>query len=314
MWFGALLGNQFRGSLDEEGLDGVREEADEVTRAGFTVLVAGQHVIGDPYVMVDPVVSLAAVSADLSRKYIRAPDVVVALVAGAWRTEEIRQIKSSLSGIGSGKAGIALAAGYKPSDFRDRAAFDARYETRRSHLAVLSQPDVADKDPTVWVCANAVKSARLATQFGVSCYVGPRVRLGDLLKMSEVLQSPEYLVVRRDVLLRSGPGITQSPDRMAQFAAEKYQALDNWGDTAAEENTAAKGEPISLITGSPDQVISQIRAFSVACSPAGIVFRLSWPDMPRNVANAHVRAFCEAVVPALEDVASLMPQGSDDGS
>jgi hypothetical protein len=314
MWLGALLGNQFRGSLDEEGLDGVREEADDVTRAGFTVLVAGQHVIGDPYVMVDPVVSLAAVSADLSRKYPRAPDIVIALVAGAWRTEEIRQITSSLSGIGSGKAGIALAAGYKPSDFRDQAAYDSRYATRRSHLAILSQPDEADKDPTVWVCANAIKSARLATPFGASCYVGPRVRLSDLLKMSAVLESPQSLVVRRDVLLHSGPGITQSPDHMAQFAADKYQALDNWGDTAAEENTAVKDEPISLISGNPDEVISQIRAFSMACTPAGIVFRLSWPDMPRNVANAHAHAFCEAVVPALEDVASLMPQGSDDGS
>jgi hypothetical protein len=310
MWLGALLGNQFRGSLQEEGLDSIREEADEVTRAGFKVLVAGQHVIGDPYVMVDPVVSISAVSADLSRSSLQAPDVMIALVAGAWRIEEIRQIISSVSAIGSGKAGIALAAGYKPSDFRDQAAFEDKYKTRRSHLAALAQPDATDSDPTVWVCANAVKSARLSPQFGASCYVGPRVRLPDVLTMREVLESPEALVVRRDVLLLSGPGISHRQEEMAQYAAEKYAHLDTWGDTAAEENTQTKGEPNSLISGTPDEVISQIRHFAEACTPAGIVFRMSWPDMPREVARAHCRAFCAAVVPGLSGVASLVSQDS----
>jgi hypothetical protein len=299
MWLGALLGNQFLGPLDS--LDSIREEADEVTRSGFKVLVAGQHVIGDPYVMVDPSVSLSVVRTDLTKKYADVPDVVVILVAGVWRIEALHQLRSSLAAIGPGRVGLGMAAGYKTSDFPDEASHKARFRLRRERLSSLASSsfDWLGQKPIVWSAANTVRAAELANEFNAVCYVGPRVRVHDLLPMRDVLRDPGSIVIRRDVLLTSGPGLAKSTSEMASYAADKYSTLDQWGDSAADDAAAAKDESSALIMGSPEEVVAEINRFAGTCSPAGIVFRTAWPDMPRDVASAHVRAFCSAVVPGI---------------
>lgn len=282
-WFGLLLGSQ---RLPGTGYPAVRAEAAVAVAAGMRLLVAPEHLRAEPYTMLRPWPLLAALRADLDRF-----GAVGSVIAGLSSVEQLRGDLATVESIGSGTAGVALAAGYRPDDFASVGRpFADRYLLRAElRRAVTSHP--------VWSAAANATAATRAVADGSVWYGAPTLSDRQASEITAATEQPG--VLRRDVLLGGD-------DRWSRYVAPKYGAYANWG--------YPEGGAAEVVAGTAAQVTDRLGTLLAAVGPAGVVVRLCWPDMDGPTALDHVSAFGADVLAALAPPATrtLEPRGGMD--
>lgn len=277
-WWGLLLGSQRSRRETRAVYDAVRSEATVAVQGGLDLLVAPEHLMAEPYTMLQPWPLLAALRQDTGHA-----GTVACIIAGLTSPLQVMRDLATLSAIGDGAVGLALAAGYRQEEFAAAGRdFAARFQSRQAVLAAAAHRTVDH----LWSCTTTARAARHAAQAGALWYAGPGVTDDALRAMRDAAGGSGIL--RRDVFVANSPADVRSG--VERFVAPKYAVYQRWN-----YGPSAGG----VIAGTPEQVIESLSTMVELLRPEGVVLRLCWPDMSHEEAIRHLTTFLRDVLPAL---------------
>jgi len=277
-WWGLLLGSQRSRQEPRAVYAAVRSEANVAVQGGLDLLVAPEHLMADPYTMLQPWPLLAALRQDIGDA-----GTVACIIAGLTSPLQAMRNLTTLVAIGDGAVGLALGAGYRQEEFAAAGRdFAARFQSRQAVLAAVAHHTVDHR----WSCTTTARAARHAARAGALWYAGPGVTDDALRAMQDAAGGPGIL--RRDVFVANSPADVRSG--VERFVAPKYAVYQRWnyGPGAGE-----------VIAGTPEQVIEPLSMLVELLRPEGVVLRLCWPDMSHEEAIRHLATFLRDVLPAL---------------
>jgi len=277
-WWGLLLGSQRSRQEPRAVYAAVRAEARVAVQGGLEVLVAPEHLLAEPYTMLQPWPLLAALRQDTG-----CASTVACIIAGLTSPLQVLRDLATLSAIGNGGVGLALAAGYRQEEFAAAGRdFAARFQSRQAVLAAAARRTVDH----LWSCTTTARAAHHAVRAGALWYAGPGVTDDALRAMRDATGGPGIL--RRDVFVANSPADVRSG--VERFVAPKYAAYQRWNYGPGTGG---------VIAGTPEQVIESLSAMVELLRPQGVVLRLCWPDMSHEEAIRHLATFLQDVLPAL---------------
>ena len=297
---------------------------------GFDYLYAGQHYLTHPFQMLQPLISLARLSAEAGDMEMLST-ILVPLQNPVQMAEDV----ATLDVLTNGRIIINAALGYRDEEYE---AFGVTHDDRIArmfehlHLAKLlwSSEEVTfegrftkvtgvhigvrpiqQPHPRVWIAANGDGMVRRIARRGDTWYLNPHAPFDTLARQVEM-----YKTVRAE---HGHPPIETLPMSRETFVAEtrekaiatarpflesKYKAYAAWGQDKAlpgEEDFTAPFEELSagrFIVGDPDDVTGDLQHFKdMGVTHASL--RFGWPGTPRDVVEGAIRLAAQEVLPAL---------------
>ncbi|HEY4280954.1 MAG TPA: hypothetical protein VGM91_22260 [Conexibacter sp.] len=279
-WLGLLLGSQRRTLSGGALYAAVEAEAAAAVAGGVNVLVAPEHLHAEPYAMLRPWPLLATLRGRLDGELATVGSVIAGISSLPQTLGDLMTVRA----VGNGRAGAALAAGYRPDEFAAVGRDIADRFTLRAHL----REALVGAGQWTWSAAANERAARRAVEAGAAWYGAPTLADRDAAAIARAVGGTA--VLRRDVLL--GEDDADLRARWEQWVAPKYGAYASWG--YAPDGSA------HVVAGTASAVAENLNALIAAARPAGVVLRLCWPEMGAGAALGHVNAFVDDVVPALE--------------
>ncbi len=297
---------------------------------GFDYIYAGQHYLSHPYQMLQPLVSLARISAESGNMELLST-VLIPLQNPVQMAEDI----ATLDVIANGRVIINAALGYRDEEYEafgvtrdnriarmfenlalakllwsgDEVTFKGRFtHVTGAHIGVrpIQQPH-----PRIWIAANGDGMVRRIARLGDTWHLNPHAPFSTLARQVEL-----YKTVRAE---HGHPPAAEIPMSRETFVAPtreeaiavarpfleaKYRTYAGWGQDKAlpgEEDFNAPFEDLSeerFIVGSPDDVVADLTRFrDIGVSHAAL--RFGWPGTPRDVVEGAIRLAAEEAFPAL---------------
>jgi hypothetical protein len=261
-------------------------------RLGITCLVAPEHLQADPYRMLRPWPTLAALRAEIIPF-----EAVGSVIAGLSSVPQLLGDLATVTDIGSAPTGVALEAGYRADEFAAAGrAFEERFRSRAHVRRALADTGEVPRS-LLWSAAGSIEAARRAERDGARWYCAPTTSDRTAAQISAALGAGG--VLRRDVLI--GASTTDLRQRWQQYVAPKYGAYAAWGYTRGADQ---------VLAGSAEQVRNQLGSLIATAHPSGIVLRLCWPDMDGSCALDHVHTVGQEVLPVLSHITVSSSAGS----
>jgi alkanesulfonate monooxygenase SsuD/methylene tetrahydromethanopterin reductase-like flavin-dependent oxidoreductase (luciferase family) len=301
--FGVLLGD-VPGAMDpREQLDALLRQVAAAQTAGFRLIAIGQHFLYGDVRWLQPIPTLARLSAELDADVRLATTVLVAaLHEPVLLAEEL----ATLDIMTGGRLTVGLGLGYRREEYRQlgvpwdervarleemvpllRALWTGtevthsgptwRLDGARPHVRPVQQPT-----PPIWIGASAAPGVRRSARLGDAWPIGPRMTVAQIEPMLEVYARERRSLglpvgrqpIRREIVLGSDPDDARrrftslTSERLTQYAAREIGTLP--GAPAGAEHAAA-------ILGRPASVRAQVVELTNRLPVGPVIVRAQWP-------------------------------------
>ena len=310
----------------EEVLDLVRTARD----CGFDYIYAGQHYLTTPYQMMQPLISLARLSAETGNMGLLST-ILVPLLNPVQIAEDV----ATLDVISGGRITINAALGYRDLEFDafgiekdkrvqrmfenldiakilwsgEKVSFQNQY-IKISNTNIGVTP-VQKPHPKIWIAANSDAMVRRISSRGEVWYMNPHSSLSNLKRQFELYKEdlsnnghslPADIPIAREMFIARSRDDAYAIAR--PFLESKYKAYAAWGQDkaiSAEENFSSPFEVLSdgrFILGTPNDalvILDQIRNLGVTHA----TLRLGWPGMSKKYVESAILLTAQEVMPAL---------------
>ncbi|MFB6393273.1 LLM class flavin-dependent oxidoreductase [Polymorphospora lycopeni] len=310
MKLGIIIGDVRTSVPPAEHLDQLLRQVEAAQRNGFTHITIGQHFMYGDLRWLQPVPVLARLAAEVDPHITLATNIVVVpLYHPVLLAEEL----ATLDIITAGRLVVGAGIGYRTQEFDylgvpygerisrfeeslelirrlwnerkvDHHGRHWRFEGAEPHLRPVQQPH-----PQIWIGAQSAPGVRRAARLGDRWTISPREPLPALSRLWETYRRERETlglpvrppIMRRDLIL--GRDRTDALERFGAMAQGRYLAYANRELAALDADTVASNfsEAVkdTVLAGSPDQVIDQLRAIHDAVPLDAILVRPQWPDM-----------------------------------
>jgi alkanesulfonate monooxygenase SsuD/methylene tetrahydromethanopterin reductase-like flavin-dependent oxidoreductase (luciferase family) len=310
-------------------------QVEAAQRNGFTYLCLGQHFLYGEYTFLQPVPVFARLAAEVD-PHVRLVSTVI--MSPVYHPVLLAEELASLDIMTEGRLIVGLGLGYRPEEFAYLGVeFGERVRRFEEGLdlmkAIWSQKSVTvagefwqltdaephiepwqQPHPPIWLGGHARKAVQRAGRVADHWIVPPALELekvGPLLELFATERAarglpPGNQPLRRNVFLGADRN-----DAMAQFmraSANRYLHYANYGHEqwrAAEvERNFVEVVGSHVLAGSPDEVLTEIRAIAAALPVDPLILRAGWPDMDPDWFVAYLDDLGRRLVPGIREIAS----------
>ena len=297
---------------------------------GFDYIYAGQHYLSHPFQMLQPLASLARISAETGEM-----DMLSTVLVPLQNPVQMAEDVATLDVLTNGRIIVNAALGYRDEEYEafgvtreDRIArmfetlrlvrllwaggevtFDGRFtKVTDVHIGVLP---VQRPHPRVWIAANGDGMVRRIARNGETWYLNPHAPFETLARQVALYRTEraehghppaDALPMSRETFV--APTRAQAVATARPYLEGKYRAYAAWGQDKAlpgDEDFTVPFEELSagrFIIGSPDDAIADLQRFAdVGVTHASL--RFGWPGTPRDVVEGAIRLAAREVLPAL---------------
>ena len=297
---------------------------------GFDYVYAGQHYLSHPFQMLQPLVSLARISAETADMEMLST-ILVPLHNPVQMAEDI----ATLDVLTNGRIIVNAALGYRDEEYEafgvtredriarmfetlrlarmlwsgDEVTFDGRF-TKVTGVRIGVRP-IQQPHPRVWIAANGDGMVRRIARNGETWYLNPHAAFETLARQVALYRTTrakhghppaETLPMSRETFV--APTRAEAVATARPYLEGKYRAYAAWGQDKAlpgEEDFTVPFEELAagrFIVGSPDDVAADLRRFAdLGATHASL--RFGWPGTPRDVVEGAIRLAAHEVLPAL---------------
>ena len=297
---------------------------------GFDYIYAGQHYLSHPFQMLQPLASLARISAETGDMEMLST-ILVPLQNPVQMAEDV----ATLDVLTNGRIIVNAALGYRDEEYEafgvtrenriarmletlrlarllwtgDEVTFHGRFtKVTGAHIGVLP---VQRPHPRIWIAANGDGMVRRIARNGETWYLNPHAPFETLARQVALYRTvraehghppADTLPMSRETFVAPTRALAVATAR--PYLEGKYRAYAAWGQDKAlpgEEDFTAPFEELAagrFIVGSPDDVIADLERFAgVGVTHASL--RFGWPGTPREVVEGAIRLAAREVLPAL---------------
>ena len=297
---------------------------------GFDYVYAGQHYLSHPFQMLQPLVSLARISAETADMKMLST-ILVPLQNPVQMAEDV----ATLDVLTNGRIIVNAALGYRDEEYEafgvtredriarmfetlrlarmlwsgDEVTFEGRF-TKVTGVRIGVRP-IQQPHPRVWIAANGDGMVRRIARNGETWYLNPHAAFETLARQVALYRTTrakhghppaETLPMSRETFV--APTRAEAVATARPYLEGKYRAYAAWGQDKAlpgEEDFTVPFEDLSegrFIIGSPDDVLADLQRFA-GMGVSHVSLRFGWPGTPRDMVEGAIRlAACE-VLPAL---------------
>ena len=310
-----------------EVLDLVRAARDN----GFDYIYAGHHYLTNPYQMMQPLVSLARLSAETGNMGLLST-VLVPLLNPVQMAEDV----ATLDVITDGKVTINAALGYRDLEFeafgiekgiRVQRMFDNLELAKKlwsgeainfdeqgagNSAATIGIRPVQKPHPKIWIAANSDSMVRRIAIRGEVWYMNPHASFSTLKRQFQLYKKelrthghslPGDVPVAREMFVASSKKEAEAIAR--PFLEAKYKTYSLWGQDktiSSKENFSTSFDLLSedrFTLGAPDAVIESLIKYK-NLGATHLTLRLGWPGMSKKHVESAVLLTTKEVIPALQ--------------
>lgn len=335
MEVGVILGDQWTSLPPREHLRGLLAQVEAAQRNGFTLLTLGQHFVYPDVRWLQPVPTLARISADLDAGVRIATTIVIVPL---YHPIQLAEDLATLDIVSDGRLVVGAGLGYRPEEFaflgldiRERVArFDEalqvmvkmwtqdsvthhgrfwQIEDAPVHLRPVQQPH-----PPLWVGAQSDAGVRRAARLGQAWTVPPSCPIDEVARWIDLFQAtrdehglpraPSFPLRREVSVGRDRADALATYERRARGRYVAYARRGRtWAGTPdALERTFADTVAGHLVAGSADEVVEELAGVARRLPVGPLVLRASWPDMTSDEVVATLDLLGREVVPALREL------------
>ena len=314
--------------------DALRDHLEQVAEArelGFTMIMAGQHFLPDPYWMLQTVPLLARLAAETGEMRLATGILLLTLL----NPLEVAENLATLDVISGGRCVAGVGLGYRPQEnaafgigpgrgtlFATKLGIVRRllageevtasgpgYTLERARLAPLPVRPVP-----FWIGANGDAAVSRAAVLGDAWLANPHSRLDEIERQCRLfdqararagLPRPRALPITREVCVAATDERAMALAR--PYVESKYAAYVRWGQDEVQPPTDTLRRPWDdlvagsrFIIGSPRTCIALIREYRRRLGPLDLVCRVQWPGMPQSEVLTSLRLLGREVLPAVE--------------
>ena len=297
---------------------------------GFEYIYTGHHYLSHPYQMLQPLHSLARISAETGDM-----DLLSTMLLPLQHPVQLAEEIATLDVITNGHIIIAAALGYRDEEF---GSFNVTYEERIPRMLEsmelmkllwsgeevtfrgrftsvdgvhLGVKPVQKPHPRMWMTGNGDGMVRRIARMGHVWYLNPHAPFDTLKRQVEMYNAvragaghapAEAMPMSRETFV--APTRQQAIETARPFLEGKYQTYAAWGQDKAlpgEEDFTQSFEKLAagrFMVGSPDDVIADLSRFrDIGVTHASL--RFGWPGTPKDVVMDTIRLAAKEVLPAL---------------
>ena len=331
MQFGLILTNQHPpGESQAEKFNDTIEMVRYARDLGFDLITFGQHFLLNEFQAIQPAIAAARLAAEAGTMRIGLTIYLLPLLNPVAIAEEA----ASLDVITNGRFIFGIGLGYREEE--DNAfglSAGERVPKLRAHLDVIKKlwtgvpvdyessycrlkgatmalRPVQQPHPPVWVAANNDRAVERAAEIGDTWVINPHATLATIARQMGLYRAaldrygkpfPDELPLMREIC------VAESRDAAMRLARpsleQKYQAYVAWGQQRAlpsdDDMTQAFDELLRdrFIMGSPEECADQVQRCIAGTGANTMIFRVTWPGMPKEGVLQGLRLLAEQVRP-----------------
>ena len=297
---------------------------------GFDYIYAGQHYLSHPFQMLQPLASLARISAETGEM-----DMLSTVLVPLQNPVQMAEDVATLDVLTNGRIIVNAALGYRDEEYEafgvtredriarmfetlrlarllwtgDEVTFGGRFtKVTGVHIGVLP---VQKPHPRIWIAANGDGMVRRIARNGETWYLNPHAPFETLARQVALYRTvraehghppTETLPMSRETFV--APTREQAVATARPFLEGKYRAYAAWGQDKAlpgDEDFTVPFEVLAagrFIIGSPDDAIADLQRF-IDLGVTHASLRFGWPGTPRDVVEGAMRLAAREVLPAL---------------
>jgi alkanesulfonate monooxygenase SsuD/methylene tetrahydromethanopterin reductase-like flavin-dependent oxidoreductase (luciferase family) len=333
MEIGVILGDVRASVSPRDHLDALLRQVEAAQRNGVTYVTIGQHYLYGDLRWLQPVPTLARLSAELDPHVTLATTIVqVPLYHPVALAEEL----ATLDILTGGRLAVGVGAGYRSDEF---TAFGVDYAQRfrmfdeavplmkrlwtepavthagrfwtlddaRPHIRPWQRPH-----PPLWIGAMGPHGVRRAARHGDRWVVTPETRRPALKRLLAIYEDERDRLglpqgrhpLRREIV----PGRTteaaherfeaMARDRLIAYARRSLHTRDE-NEIAARFRAVAAEE---AFVGTPAECVAQIAALAAEVPVDPVIVRAQWPDMSAGDVVAYLDDLGKEVIPAVRRI------------
>jgi alkanesulfonate monooxygenase SsuD/methylene tetrahydromethanopterin reductase-like flavin-dependent oxidoreductase (luciferase family) len=300
-------------------------------RSGFTSVWVGQHVLGEPWPVLDTSVWLGRIAGETETL-----DIGGVYLLPLAQPIRLAESLMSLDNISGGRLRVCAALGWAPREFAALGVPKAQRRTRFEEclqilrllwgsdepvsfsgrhfqfddVRMVSRPQREGGIP-VWLGASSEIAVTRAARIGDGWLGSSHTPLPDLAKLAgtydEVCRVEGVMPARRPLLRHCLVAETDelAQKRFTQAFQEYYRALGDWGifrevvgDEHSVEQSSLALPPGRAIVGSPETVIAQIAEYQ-NLGFNEIITQTGLPGTPEHYVRESIELLGEVVLPAV---------------
>jgi len=336
MQVGVILGDVPARVPPRDHLDSLLRQMEAIQRNGFRFVTMGHHYLYGDYRWLQPIPTLARLSAELDADVRLATTIVqVPLLHPVTLAEDL----ATLDIMTGGRLTIGLGAGYRPDEF---VALNIPYEERFArfdeavplmqrlwteshvthegrfwhledvapHISPIQQPH-----PPLWIGAMSETGVRRAARLGDGWPVTPEATVPTMRHLMAVYEDERDRLgrphvrhpLRREIVLgRTDDEAFERFERMARQRLVAYAQRSLASRDEAELSTAFRAvAEREAFVGTAQTVIDKIADLAAVVPIDPILVRVQWPDLDASAVVAYLDELGREVLPALREIESV---------
>lgn len=333
MQFGLILTNQHPpGTSQAEKFKDTIEQVRLARDLGFDLITFGQHFLLNEFQAIQPAIAAARLAAEAGTMRLGLTIYLLPLLNPVAIAEEA----ASLDVITDGRFIFGIGLGYREEEDN---AFGLnpgeRVPKLRAHLEVIKKlwtgvpvdyessycrlrgatmalRPVQQPYPPVWVAANNDRAVERAAEIGDTWVINPHATLATIARQMGLYRAalekhgkpfPAELPLMREIC------VAESRDAAMRLARpsleQKYRAYVAWGQQRAlpsdDDMTQAFDDLLRdrFIMGSPEECADEVQRCVSETGANTMIFRVTWPGMPREGVLEGLRLLAEQVRPRI---------------
>ncbi len=333
MKFGLSLSGLLQHSGDGDMVQRFNDVLDLVREArelGFDYIYTGHHYLSYPYQMLQPLPSLARLSAVTGDM-----DLLTTILMPMQNPVQLAEDVATLDVITNGHVIISAALGYRDEEYeafgvtrKDRLArmletlelikllwsgeevtYHGRFHSVSGvHIGVRP---VQKPHPRLWMAANGDNMVRRIAELGLPWYLNPHAPFATLERQVAMYKEVwaehghgaiETLPMSRETFVAQSQ--SEAMRLAGPYISGKYQTYAQWGQDKALPGEESFDIPLEELTqgrfiiGDPEDCYRDLKRFK-DIGVTHVSTRMGWPGMPKDLIMEAMRLAAKDVFPAL---------------
>jgi alkanesulfonate monooxygenase SsuD/methylene tetrahydromethanopterin reductase-like flavin-dependent oxidoreductase (luciferase family) len=336
MDIGVILGDMSTKVPPKAHLDALLRQVDAAQRNGFSYITIGQHFIYGDLRWLQPIPTLARISAELDPHVRLATTIVqVPLYHPIVLAEEL----ATLDILARGRLVVGAGAGYREDEFialgisykdrfrmmdeslsvikklwtQDEVGHNGEFwsfDPVRTHLRPRQEPH-----PPIWVGAMREAGVKRSARLGDGWPITPETTIPQMIRLLSLYEDERSRLgrpqvkhpLRREII----PAATtqaafdrfesMAKDRLLAYANRRLATRDARELSAQFRQVAAR----ETFIGTPDECLAQIQEVASIIPVDPILIRAQWPSMSAEDVEAYLDDLGRDIIPGLKTIQSV---------
>jgi alkanesulfonate monooxygenase SsuD/methylene tetrahydromethanopterin reductase-like flavin-dependent oxidoreductase (luciferase family) len=333
---GVILGDVHSRLPPQEHLDALLRQVEAAQRNGLTYITIGQHYLYGDIRWLQPIPTLARLSAELDPG-VRIGTTIVE--APLYHPVALAEDLATLDIVSGGRLIVGAGAGYREEEFRhfgvdferrfamldesiglirrlwteDSVTHHGRFwtlEDARPHVQPWQKPH-----PPLWIGAMRDAGVRRSARLGDGWPITPETKIAEMIRLLSIYEDERTRLgldqvrhpLRREIIPAA---TTEAAYQRFEFMAKnrllayanRQLATRNAEEISAQFRAVAAKE---AFIGTPEECIEQISDLAALIPIDPILVRAQWPDMSADQVVDYLDDLGKQIVPAVREIASV---------